>query len=122
MKLAEIALQTEKRQALLDRQKKLSREGQKFVQAWIARQGGLFSIVPPAATSIAFIRYHLDMPSLEFAELLRKNGSVLVAPGGFLGTEHHFRISIGYPAERLEPSLSRIAEVTHAAQQHYAEV
>lgn len=111
MKLAEIALQKEKRQALLERQKKLSREGQKFVQTWIAQQDGLFSIVPPAATSIAFVRYHLDMPSLEFAELLRKKGSVLVAPGGFLGTEHHFRISIGYPAEKLGPALSRIAEV-----------
>lgn len=120
MKLAEIALQKERRQMLLDRQKKLSREGHKLVQDWIARQDGLFSIVPPAATSIAFIRCHLDMSSLEFAELLRKKGSVLVAPGGFLGTEHHFRISIGYPAERLGPALDRIAKIASTAQIHSA--
>jgi aspartate/methionine/tyrosine aminotransferase len=120
MKLAEIALQKEKRQMLLERQKKLSREGQKFVQTWIARQDGLFSTVPPAATSIAFVRYHLDMPSLEFAELLRKKASVLVAPGSFLGTEYHFRIGIGYPAEKLQAALDRIAGVTGELKQKFS--
>ncbi|HET9283858.1 MAG TPA: aminotransferase class I/II-fold pyridoxal phosphate-dependent enzyme [Candidatus Angelobacter sp.] len=109
MKLAEIALQRPKRQMLLDRQKNLSRRGHRILADWIAEQDGAFSVVPAAATSIAFVRYHFDMPSLEFAEHLRKKSSVLVAPGGFLGTEQHFRISVGYPAEKLQAALGRIA-------------
>lgn len=112
MKLAEIALQPSKREMLLDRQKKLSRQGHRFVAEWITEQDGVFSVVPAAATSIAFVRYHFEMPSLEFAELLRKQASVLVAPGGSLGTEQHFRISIGYAEGKLRPALDRIAAVS----------
>jgi aspartate/methionine/tyrosine aminotransferase len=112
MKLAEIALQPSKREMLLRRQKKLSRQGHGFLAEWITEQDGAFSVVPAAATSIAFVRYHFDMPSLEFAELLRKKASVLVAPGGFLGTEYHFRISVGYAEGKLKPALERIAVVT----------
>lgn len=117
MKLAEIALQKPKRQMLLDRQKRLSRQGHRILADWIAEQDGAFSVVPAAATSIAFVRYHFDMPSLEFAEHLRKNASVLVAPGAFLGTEHHFRISVGYPGSKLKPALDRIAEVAEGHRQ-----
>jgi aspartate/methionine/tyrosine aminotransferase len=113
MKLAEIALAKPKRQMLLDRQKNLSRQGHRILADWIAEQDGAFSVVPASATSIAFVRYHFDMPSLEFAEHLRKRSSVLVAPGGFLGTEQHFRISVGYPESKLRPALDRIAAVTH---------
>lgn len=114
MKLAEIALQPSKREMLLERQKKLSRQGHRFVAEWIAEQDGVFSVVPAAATSIAFVRYHFEMPSLEFAELLRKQASVLVAPGGSLGTEQHFRISIGYAEGKLRPALNRIAAAVRA--------
>jgi aspartate/methionine/tyrosine aminotransferase len=108
MKLAEIALQPAKREMLLARQKNLSRQGHRILQDWIAAQSGAFSCVAPAATSIAFVQYHFEMTSFEFAEMLRKNSSVLVAPGEFLGTENHFRISIGYAAEKLEKALGRI--------------
>jgi aspartate/methionine/tyrosine aminotransferase len=112
MKLAEVALEPKKRELLLERQRKLSCEGQRIVQEWIGRQNGAFSWTPPAATSIAFIRCNFDLPSLEFAEFLRQKCSVLVAPGIFLGTEHHFRISLGYAAEKLLPALERIGSAT----------
>jgi len=110
MKLAEIALEPRKRQWLLERQKRLSRQGHAILESWIGRQGGRFSWQRPAATSIAFVRYHMDMPSVELAGYLREKVSVLVAPGSTLGTEHHLRIAVGYSSDKLETALRRIGE------------
>ncbi|HZS25641.1 MAG TPA: aminotransferase class I/II-fold pyridoxal phosphate-dependent enzyme, partial [Candidatus Angelobacter sp.] len=111
MKLAEIALQPEKRKALLDRQKKLSREGHTLLENWVREQEGRFSVSPAVATSIAFVRYHFDMPSAELADHIRTKSSVLVAPGAYLGTEHHLRITVGYEPAKITPALERIGAV-----------
>ena len=114
MKLAEIALRSDKRKMLLERQKKLSATGHQILQNWIAGQNGAFSIVKPAATSIAFVGYHFDAPSVEMAEHIRKTSSVLVAPGIFLGTEHHLRMCVGYEAKKLTAALERIGAAVTA--------
>ena len=110
MKLAEIALEPERRRMLLERQKKLSREGHRVLRDWVREQNGRFSVADPVATSIAFVRYHLDMPSVELANHIRKKASVLVAPGSYLGTEHHLRITVGYEPEKVRTALARISE------------
>ena len=114
MKLAEIALRSDKRKILLERQKKLSATGHQILQNWIAGQNGAFSIVKPAATSIAFVRYHFDAPSVEMAEHIRKTSSVLVAPGIFLGIEHHLRMCVGYDAKKLHAALDQIGAAVGA--------
>lgn len=111
MKLAELALQPEKRRALLDRQKKLSRDGHGILRDWVRQQEGRFSVGPPVATSIAFVRYHFDSGSVELANQIRQRASVLVAPGAYLGTEHHLRITVGYEPEKVRAALHRIGEV-----------
>ncbi|HEX7285114.1 MAG TPA: aminotransferase class I/II-fold pyridoxal phosphate-dependent enzyme [Candidatus Angelobacter sp.] len=110
MKLAEIALEPQKRRTLLDRQKKFSHDGHGILRDWVRQQNGTFSVGEPVATSIAFVRYHFDMPSVEFAAHIRKKASVLVAPGAYLGTEHHLRITVGYEAEKVRTALGRITE------------
>jgi aspartate/methionine/tyrosine aminotransferase len=62
------------------------------------------------ATSIAFVRYHFDLPSVELADHIRTKASVLVAPGAYLGTEHHLRITVGYEAEKVRTALGRISQ------------
>ena len=109
MALAEIALEPGKRGELLDRQKQLSAEGHRVLADWIREQGGNFSVTRPVATSIAFVGYHFDMPSFELAEHIRKKASVLVAPGAFLGAEHHLRITVGYEPEKVKTALNRIS-------------
>jgi len=111
MKLAEIALEPAKRRMLLERQKKLSREGHRILRDWVREQNGRFSVDEPIATSIAFVRYHFDMPSVDLADLIRQKASVLVAPGAYLGTEHHLRITVGYEPEKVRTALARIGEV-----------
>ena len=111
MKLAEIALQSEKRTMLLDRQKKLSREGHAVLEDWVQGQEGQFSVSKAVATSIAFVRYHFDMTSVELADHIRTQASVLVAPGGYLGTENYLRITVGYEPQKVRTALERIGAV-----------
>jgi aspartate/methionine/tyrosine aminotransferase len=111
MKLAEIALRADKRAMLLERQKKLSREGHTVLENWVRGQEGRFSVSPAVATSIAFVRYNFDVPSVEFADQIRQKASVLVAPGAYLGTEHHLRITVGYEPAKVSMALERIRTV-----------
>lgn len=108
MTLAEIALQDGKRKMLLDRQRRLSSAGHQILRNWIQEQHGAFSIVEPAATSVAFVRYHFDVPSCELAGHIRERSSVLVAPGALLGAEHHLRMAVGVDANKLTSALARI--------------
>ena len=50
------------------------------------------------------------MPSVELVNHIRQKASVLVAPGAYLGTEHHLRITVGYDPEKVKTALQRIAE------------
>jgi aspartate/methionine/tyrosine aminotransferase len=111
MKLAEIALQPAKRKLLLNRQKKISREGHTILENWVREQDGRFSVSKAVATSIAFVGYNFDMPSAELADHIRRKASVLVAPGGYLGTENHLRITVGYEPEKVRTALERIGAV-----------
>jgi len=108
MKLAEMALERNKRQSLLDRQRKLTHQGHQILESWVREQDGRFSVEPATATSIAFVGYHFDMGSAELADHIRRQVSVLVAPGIYLGTEHHLRIAVGYEAAKLQTALRRI--------------
>jgi aspartate/methionine/tyrosine aminotransferase len=112
MKLAEIALQPAKRKMLLDRQKKFSREGHTILENWVHAQKGRFSVSKAVATSIAFVGYNVDMPSADLADHIRTKASVLVAPGGYMGTENHLRITVGYEPKKVRMALERIGAVT----------
>jgi aspartate/methionine/tyrosine aminotransferase len=114
MKLTEIALLQHKRKMLLDRQRKLSREGHAVLESWVREQEGRFAVNKAVATSIAFVRYNFDIPSAELADHIRRKASVLVAPGGYLGTENHLRITVGYEPARVRTALERIGAVAAA--------
>ena len=111
MALAEIALKPDKRKMLLDRQRNLSRAGHTLLENWISEQEGRFSVSKAVATSIAFVRYHFDIPSAELADHIRTKTSVLVAPGDYLGTQRHLRIAVGYEPAKLSTALGRIGAV-----------
>ncbi|MDZ7779032.1 MAG: pyridoxal phosphate-dependent aminotransferase [Gemmatimonadota bacterium] len=116
MVLADAALTPVHHSNLLERQRTLSRAGHDLLGAWLDEQDGLFSVGRRQATSIAFVRYHLDAPSLEVAERIRQEASILTAPGSFLGAEGHLRITVGYEPERIRPALDRVASVVRTLQ------
>jgi aspartate/methionine/tyrosine aminotransferase len=110
MKLAEIALLPEKRSMLLERQKKLSRDGHAILSDWARHQSGAFSVHEAIATSIAFVHYRFNMTSIELANHIRTQASVLVAPGEYLGMQNYLRITVGYEPEKVRKALAAISE------------
>ncbi len=110
MFLAELALDPEIRARLIARQRGLSREGWKTIEPWLAANRGLVSVGASEATSMAFVRYALPYSSVEVADRIRREVSILVAPGEFLGCDHHLRITHGL-GERVGPALEKIAGV-----------
>jgi aspartate/methionine/tyrosine aminotransferase len=111
MTLAAIALKPEKRARLIERQRDLSRTGRGLLESWLRHQGNVFSVLPSAATSLGFVRFDLPISSFDLAEAIRQEGSVLVAPGSYLGAEQHLRITLGYEQDKVLKALDRISAV-----------
>ena len=110
-KLAAIALSPEVRPRLIQRARSYIRKGYPVLRQWMEGHEHTFSLTPPQAAAIAFVRYHLDINSTELMERLRKEKSVLIVPGDHFGMDHLVRISFGLPHEYLVPGLDRIHEL-----------
>jgi aspartate/methionine/tyrosine aminotransferase len=96
---------------LLQRTRSFIRKGYPILQEWMDRHTATFTLEPPGAAAIAFIRYQLDVNSTELAERLRKEKSVLIVPGDHFGMDHFLRISFGLPHNYLVPALNRIHDL-----------
>ncbi len=107
-KLAAIALSPQVRPRLIRRTRDYIRRGYPVLEQWMNSHPDTFSLTPPQAAAIAFVRYRLDINSTEFTERLRKEKSVLIVPGDHFGLDHFVRISFGLPHEYLSSALDRI--------------
>ena len=110
-KLAALALSPEVRPRLIGRTRRYIRQGYPILERWMASHGNTFSLTPPQAAAIAFVRYHLDINSTQFTERLRTEKSVLIVPGDHFGMDHLVRISFGLPEDYLVAGLDRIHEL-----------
>jgi aspartate/methionine/tyrosine aminotransferase len=110
-KLAAIALSPEVRPRLLQRARGYIRRGFPVLQEWMDSHDGLFSVVPPQASAIAFPRYHLDINSTRLVQRLIAEKSVFVAPGDHFGLDHYLRMSFGLPHDYLRAGLDRIYQL-----------
>jgi len=110
-KLAAIALSPEVRPRLIQRSRDYIRRGYPILDAWMEEHEGTFSVVPPQAAAIAFVRYHLDVNSTELVNRLMREKSVLIVPGDHFGLDHHLRISFGLSPDYLRAGLDRIHEL-----------
>jgi aspartate/methionine/tyrosine aminotransferase len=108
--VANLVLQPEYRQKVLQRSKDFLTDNLNMLQTWVDENADWVSFIPPKAGGMAFIKYNLDVNStvlaLEFKEAL----SVFLLPGDVYGMDGYFRIGIGAPAEHLRVGLKRIAE------------
>ncbi|MEU3510188.1 aminotransferase class I/II-fold pyridoxal phosphate-dependent enzyme [Streptomyces longwoodensis] len=111
MALAELALTPVTRARLLNRYRGFLRESWTQMQQWIDSHDQMLSAVPPQATSLAFVRYHLDLPSTEVAEALHARGGVLVGAGAHFGTEQHLRFTYGQEPAQLAAALEKTSHV-----------
>lgn len=110
-RLAAFALSPEVRSRIIERTRRYIRTGFPILQRWADGHGGTFSMIPPQAAAIAFVKYHLDINSTEFTERLREEKSVLIVPGDHFGLDKFVRISYGLPEDYLTTALDRIHEL-----------
>ena len=109
-KLTTIALSETVRPQILARTRKYIRDGYPVLEAWVRSHGNTFSLVPPEAAAIAFVRYHIDINSTTLVERLRDQKSTLIVPGDHFGLDHYLRISYGLSHDYLTAGLDRIHE------------
>lgn len=110
-RLAEIVLRSEVRPKILQRTRGYIRRGFPVLQEWLDSHGDVFSVVPPQAAAICFVRYHLPINSTTLVERLIHEQSVFIVPGDHFGLDHHLRISFGLPHDYLRAGLARISQL-----------
>jgi len=106
--LAEIMLDPAVRPKLTARARRLIDTGFDHLQHGLSHYQGVFSVVPPQASAMSFVKYNLPISSRDLAKRLRDEKDVLVIPGECFGMEDHFRISSALPEDHLTEGLSRL--------------
>ena len=104
--LAKVVLHDDVRPKIVERSRQLIRRGFDTLRDSLAERPEVFSVVPPQASAMSFVRYNLNVDSQTLVrELLDRHG-MLVIPGNCFGLEHHFRFSSALPDDYLRAGLS----------------
>ncbi|MDE2764306.1 MAG: aminotransferase class I/II-fold pyridoxal phosphate-dependent enzyme [Gemmatimonadota bacterium] len=109
--LATIALSPAARPRILARTRRIIRRNLDVLAEWVESRNGVFSFTAPDAGAICMVRYHAPIASLELAERLRRDHSLLVVPGAHFGVEGTMRIGFGPPEDELVQALQRLGSV-----------
>ncbi|MBV9173193.1 MAG: aminotransferase class I/II-fold pyridoxal phosphate-dependent enzyme [Chloroflexi bacterium] len=80
---------------VVDRNAGIIEANLRAAQDWIAAHSDILTWTPPRGGLLALLRYDLPIESLELADLLATEYSVMLAPGSAFGLERHLRIGIG---------------------------
>jgi len=97
------------RDAIVARNTKIITENLKSAAKWIGDRPYL-SWTPPRGGLLALIKYDasaINVPSLELADRLAIEQSVMLAPGSAFGYEHHLRLGIGQRPDIFSEGLRR---------------
>ena len=116
-RLARVALEPERRGTILARTRGIIRANYPLMQRWIEKQEGLSHIAPEAG-AIVFVRCDVPQPTLELAEQLREERSVLLVPGEFFDLPGYLRIGFGSDPAYLESALTLTGEFLRSVRVH----
>jgi aspartate/methionine/tyrosine aminotransferase len=106
--LARKALLPERRARILDRTRGILRANYPVLESWIRKRHGVFTIVPPQAGAIGYVRYAYKINSTELVIRLRDEQGVLIVPGDHFGMDGFLRVGFGNEPEDLRAGLLRI--------------
>src|SRR5690606_22922937 len=106
--LARMALEPERRAALIARTRRILQERVTVLGDWLAEEGCV-EWAPPDAGAICYAKYDLPIDSLPLVERLRDEESVLIVPGAHFGMEKYVRIGFGEDRQKLDDGLARIS-------------
>ena len=97
------------RDQIVERTRQIVGENLPFAASWFAENADLVSWTPPRGGILALMKYQLDLPSLELANCLAEDYSVMLAPGSAFGYEGYLRIGVGNAPAIFVEGLSQTA-------------
>lgn len=112
MRLTSAALVPEVRAKLTLRARTLIRRGFDTLASSIATRPEIFSVVPPQASAMSFVRFQLPIRSEELVKRLLHEEDMLVVPGAHFGRENYFRFSSALPEAHLKKGLTKLHTLT----------
>jgi aspartate/methionine/tyrosine aminotransferase len=83
------------REAIVERNRRIIQANLATAAQWIADRASFISWTPPRGGLLALLKYDLPIASLELADRLATDWSVMLAPGSAFGHEHHLRLGVG---------------------------
>jgi aspartate/methionine/tyrosine aminotransferase len=111
--LATLAIR--QREAIFARTQTIAAENLATLGQWLHEREDLVSWAPPRGGLLGLLHYDINVPSMELADRLASEASVMLAPGSAFGYEHFLRIGIGGDPAIFREGLSRAASVLEAA-------
>jgi aspartate/methionine/tyrosine aminotransferase len=115
-RLATVAMQPDRREALLTRTRAIIRANLPRVETWIRSHNDILDSIPPQAGAIALVKYDLPLSSTALFDRLRTRHSVLITPGSHFGIGRYIRIGYGYDINLTLRALARVDEAMRAIQ------
>jgi aspartate/methionine/tyrosine aminotransferase len=110
-RLARVALQPPRRQALLERTRGILRHNLPLIESWLHAHDPAFTWTRPDAGAIVYVRYNYRINSTELATRLRDEKSVLIVPGDHFGMDGYLRLGYGERPEYLRAGLTRVHDL-----------
>ena len=110
-RLAAIAMEPERREAILARNRKIIQANLSVMDEWMTEYSHLFHYTRPVAGAIAYIDYDLPINSTTLIDRLRKESSVLLVPGEHFGLDKGIRTGFGYDIQKTMKGLTLMAEM-----------
>ncbi len=110
-RLAAIAMEPVRREAILARTRKLIRANLSELEEWVNEYNHIFHYARPVAGAIAYLEYDLPINSATLIDRLRKESSVLLVPGEHFGLEKGIRTGFGYDIQKTLKGLTLMAEM-----------
>jgi aspartate/methionine/tyrosine aminotransferase len=95
------------RDGIVGRNRAIIEENLKTAGQWMAEREGFVSWTPPRGGLLALFKYNLPILSLELADTLANEYSVMLAPGSAFGYEYHLRLGIGQRPDVFREGLRR---------------
>ncbi len=116
--LGSLALQPERRKKILDRSRQILNKNLAILTDWMKSFPNLFSLVPPQAGGMAFLKYFFPMNSTDLSTRLREEKSLFILPGDCFGLDGYIRIGIGADTHHLSQGLALFKDWLQANFQH----
>jgi len=110
-RLAAIAMEPVRREAILARTRKIIRSNLPLLEEWLNEYSHLFHYARPVAGAIAYFEYDFPINSTDLINRLLKEKSVLLVPGDQFGLDKGIRVGFGHDIQRTLKGLVMMEEM-----------